>query len=95
MGMSHQRSRSRAWVQYFDLYRFLVMMGAFLLATLFAGLTLSAPFGGRPYGYHNSTRLPPLRFTPNGTFQISIFEDLHFGENAWVCNSLITSRNVC
>ncbi|ORY71527.1 Metallo-dependent phosphatase-like protein [Pseudomassariella vexata] len=25
----------------------------------------------------------PLRFTDNGTFQISIFEDLHFGENAW------------
>jgi hypothetical protein len=22
----------------------------------------------------------PLRFTENGTFQISIFEDLHFGE---------------
>ncbi|KAK4068943.1 hypothetical protein Trihar35433_5522 [Trichoderma harzianum] len=25
----------------------------------------------------------PLSFTRNGTFQISIFEDLHFGENAW------------
>ncbi|KAL4733576.1 Metallo-dependent phosphatase-like protein [Aspergillus similis] len=25
----------------------------------------------------------PLRFSENGTFQISIFEDLHFGENAW------------
>ncbi|KAI1327774.1 Metallo-dependent phosphatase [Xylariaceae sp. FL0255] len=25
----------------------------------------------------------PLTFLPNGTFQISIFEDLHFGENAW------------
>lgn len=23
---------------------------------------------------------PPLRFTEDGTFQISIFEDLHFGE---------------
>lgn len=22
----------------------------------------------------------PLRFTPNGTFQISVFEDLHYGE---------------
>ncbi|KAH7033587.1 Metallo-dependent phosphatase-like protein [Microdochium trichocladiopsis] len=25
----------------------------------------------------------PLRFKSDGTFQISIFEDLHFGENAW------------
>ncbi|KAK3346517.1 Metallo-dependent phosphatase-like protein [Lasiosphaeria hispida] len=25
----------------------------------------------------------PLTFRPDGTFQISIFEDLHFGENAW------------
>ncbi|KAH8895269.1 Metallo-dependent phosphatase [Thozetella sp. PMI_491] len=25
----------------------------------------------------------PLRFKPDGTFQLSIFEDLHFGENAW------------
>ncbi|KAK1072966.1 hypothetical protein LTR12_001542 [Friedmanniomyces endolithicus] len=33
--------------------------------------------------YSNSSLPPPLRFTSNGTFQISIFEDLHFGENAW------------
>ncbi|KAL2814281.1 Metallo-dependent phosphatase-like protein [Aspergillus granulosus] len=25
----------------------------------------------------------PLKFSKDGTFQISIFEDLHFGENAW------------
>ncbi|KAH9909586.1 Metallo-dependent phosphatase [Xylariomycetidae sp. FL2044] len=25
----------------------------------------------------------PLRLRPDGSFQISIFEDLHFGENAW------------
>ncbi|KAL4789421.1 Metallo-dependent phosphatase-like protein [Aspergillus venezuelensis] len=25
----------------------------------------------------------PLRFSQDGNFQISIFEDLHFGENAW------------
>ncbi|KAL4868461.1 hypothetical protein BDV12DRAFT_209261 [Aspergillus spectabilis] len=33
------------------------------------------------------TQLPndfgPLKFKEDGTFQISIFEDLHFGENAW------------
>jgi hypothetical protein len=83
MGMPRKRLRLAAWAELFDRYRFLVMMGAFLLATLFAGLTLSAPLAGKPYGYRNSTLLPPLRFTPNGTFQISIFEDLHFGENAW------------
>ncbi|EPS31448.1 hypothetical protein PDE_06403 [Penicillium oxalicum 114-2] len=27
--------------------------------------------------------IDPLRFSKNGTFQISILEDLHFGENAW------------
>lgn len=26
----------------------------------------------------------PLRFRPDGTFQISIFEDLHFGESAYL-----------
>ena len=32
-------------------------------------------------GFTNRTALDePLRFTDNGTFQISIFEDLHFGE---------------
>ncbi|KAI1437277.1 Metallo-dependent phosphatase [Xylaria sp. CBS 124048] len=25
----------------------------------------------------------PLTFRPDGTFQLAIFEDLHFGENAW------------
>jgi hypothetical protein len=25
----------------------------------------------------------PLRFSADGTFQLSIFQDLHFGENAW------------
>ncbi|KAK0787777.1 hypothetical protein LTS02_005940 [Friedmanniomyces endolithicus] len=55
-------------------------MGLTLFATLFAGLALSSPLR-RAYG--NSSLPPPLRFTSNGTFQISIFEDLHFGENAW------------
>ncbi|KAK0648216.1 Metallo-dependent phosphatase-like protein [Cercophora newfieldiana] len=27
--------------------------------------------------------LAPLKFQPDGTFQISVFSDLHFGENAW------------
>ncbi|KAJ4289952.1 hypothetical protein N0V88_006750 [Collariella sp. IMI 366227] len=36
-------------------------------------------FPGRPARSH----LEPLKFDTDGTFQISIFEDLHFGENAW------------
>ncbi|KAI1487797.1 Metallo-dependent phosphatase-like protein [Biscogniauxia mediterranea] len=31
----------------------------------------------------NSSQSAPLTFNEDGTFQISIFEDLHFGENAW------------
>ncbi|KAI5862972.1 Metallo-dependent phosphatase [Durotheca rogersii] len=34
--------------------------------------------------YYNSTESSsPLAFRSDGTFQISVFEDLHFGENAW------------
>ncbi|KAJ5131655.1 hypothetical protein N7448_005813 [Penicillium atrosanguineum] len=29
------------------------------------------------------TKFAPLQFAKDGTFQISILEDLHFGENAW------------
>ncbi|KAK3669955.1 hypothetical protein LTR78_010127 [Recurvomyces mirabilis] len=57
------------------------MMAALVCTALFAGLTLSAPFRTRQYG--NGSNLPPLRFRVDGTFQLSIFEDLHFGENAW------------
>jgi hypothetical protein len=32
----------------------------------------------------------PLRFTENGTFQISIFEDLHFGEGV---SALVALKN--
>ncbi|KAL1881292.1 hypothetical protein Daus18300_001145 [Diaporthe australafricana] len=31
----------------------------------------------------SSNPFGPLKFRDDGTFQISIFEDLHFGENAW------------
>ncbi|KAH6845730.1 Metallo-dependent phosphatase-like protein [Chaetomium sp. MPI-CAGE-AT-0009] len=34
-------------------------------------------------GTQEQRGLGPLRFRPDGTFHISIFEDLHFGENAW------------
>ncbi|EMC91078.1 hypothetical protein BAUCODRAFT_80486 [Baudoinia panamericana UAMH 10762] len=54
-------------------------MVAFLLAAFYAArLTLSAPIAR-----DDSSVRAPLRFTADGTFQISILEDLHFGENAW------------
>lgn len=33
--------------------------------------------------YTNSSAAAPLHFSADGTFQISIFEDIHTGENAW------------
>ncbi|KAK2616301.1 hypothetical protein QQS21_000735 [Conoideocrella luteorostrata] len=37
-----------------------------------------------PNRYHSTNgTLRPLTFNKDGTFQVSIFEDLHFGENAW------------
>lgn len=61
------------------------MMATLLCAALFALLALSAPV--RSGGYNNT--LPPLKFTEDGRFQISIFEDLHFGENAWVSSTVL------
>ncbi|QIW96702.1 hypothetical protein AMS68_002220 [Peltaster fructicola] len=55
-------------------------MSVSILTTLWLAvnvLTAALPAG------QDKTTVPPLRFTSAGTFQISIFEDLHFGENAW------------
>ncbi|KAI2641484.1 Metallo-dependent phosphatase [Hypomontagnella submonticulosa] len=35
------------------------------------------------FGLWNTDPFGPLTFKADGTFQISVFEDLHFGENAW------------
>ena len=37
-----------------------------------------------------ATNPSPLRFTPEGTFQLSIFEDLHYGEGKLGRNDLST-----
>ncbi|KAK4207549.1 Metallo-dependent phosphatase-like protein [Rhypophila decipiens] len=57
---------------------FAIILGVFLL--------LSSP--GQQYPFlpgskHSNQELAPLSFNQNGRFRISIFEDLHFGENAW------------
>nr|POE54143.1 putative inactive purple acid phosphatase 16 [Quercus suber] len=54
------------------------MFFALITAILLAAWTFAAP---TPESYHPFKA--PLRFTKDGTFQISIFNDLHFGENAW------------
>ncbi|PNP38032.1 hypothetical protein TGAMA5MH_10131 [Trichoderma gamsii] len=55
-----------------------------ILSTLVL-LLLAEPSWQSPLKTQNKEErgLRPLSFTRNGTFQISIFEDLHFGENAW------------
>lgn len=59
--------------------RHIKMLCALLAAVLLTTLTFSLPLGQDHHGGAET----PLRFSKNGTFQISIFEDLHFGENAW------------
>lgn len=61
-----------------DNYRLVRMLCALLTAVLFAMLTYAAPFSA-DYNHLKA----PLRFTKDGTFQLSVFNDLHFGENAW------------
>ncbi|TKA25886.1 hypothetical protein B0A50_05641 [Salinomyces thailandicus] len=56
------------------------MLCGLLVLVSFTVLTWSAPLLSR--AGHGCVETP-LRFTSDGTFQISIFEDLHFGENAW------------
>jgi hypothetical protein len=57
------------------------MLCALLITVSFTALTFSAPLQVARDGASSLTA--PLRFTSSGTFQISIFEDLRFGENAW------------
>ncbi|KAK1753571.1 Metallo-dependent phosphatase-like protein [Echria macrotheca] len=56
-----------------------------LIATVIALLDLARrqSFSWPRQETPSSPSLGALRFQPDGTFQISIFEDLHFGENAW------------
>jgi hypothetical protein len=56
-----------------DRYHFIKTMALVLAVVFFACWALAGVS-------HGDTSNKPLRFTENGTFQISIFEDLHFGE---------------
>ncbi|KAI8630246.1 Metallo-dependent phosphatase [Xylariaceae sp. FL1651] len=54
------------------------------MAQIYIGHALSGNTAGlSSAALSNSSSFGPLTFQTDGTFQISIFEDLHFGENAW------------
>lgn len=60
-------------------HRHIKMLCALIAAVFLTSLTFSLPLSQDHHGGVET----PLRFSKDGTFQISIFEDLHFGENAW------------
>ncbi|KXT10105.1 hypothetical protein AC579_9709 [Pseudocercospora musae] len=60
-------------------YNHLKMLSFFLLAVILSFLAFS--YAGPTHAGWKWRK--PLRFTKEGTFQIAVFADLHFGENAW------------
>ncbi|RMY37817.1 hypothetical protein D0865_13250 [Hortaea werneckii] len=62
-----------------DGHRYIKMLCVLLAAVFLTTLAFSLPLGKDLHGGAETS----LRFSKDGTFQISIFEDLHFGENAW------------
>ncbi|KAI6790582.1 Metallo-dependent phosphatase [Hortaea werneckii] len=62
-----------------DAHCYIKMLYVLLAAVFLTTLTFSLPLSQDHHGEAET----PLRFNSDGTFQISIFEDLHFGENAW------------
>ncbi|KAK5137575.1 hypothetical protein LTR08_007870 [Meristemomyces frigidus] len=80
-GLAGRRPRLSTWAKLED-SRVLRMLCALLSTIFFFSIVLTS---AAPYerGRRNGDLRAPLRFTSKGTFQLSIFEDLHFGENAW------------
>lgn len=58
-----------------DRYRFVKMFALLLAICSLAYITFANVLPGRQVLHE------PLRFTEDGSFQIAIFEDLHFGES--------------
>ncbi|VBB80831.1 Putative protein of unknown function [Podospora comata] len=71
--------------------RVLLVVSTFCLLGPYSQLLrVTIPFCEQLGGFINhrhrpqlSPLLPPLKFKKDGSFQLSIFSDLHFGENAW------------
>ncbi|PTB67828.1 Metallo-dependent phosphatase [Trichoderma citrinoviride] len=59
------------------------MLDMLLLLFALAPPSRQSPVPKQAQMGHIDALTRPLSFTTNGTFQVSIFEDLHFGENAW------------
>ncbi|KAK4500529.1 hypothetical protein PRZ48_008718 [Zasmidium cellare] len=59
------------------------MLVLLITAAFFAASTFAAALPQWNWSWNWGSQKKQLRFTREGTFQIAIFEDLHFGENAW------------
>jgi hypothetical protein len=54
-----------------------------IVTFLLASTPIKAWPAAKRYTNSSTPTAPPLQFSADGTFRISIFEDLHFGENTW------------
>jgi hypothetical protein len=72
----------RRWIERLALF---AMLSLLLFGLLFARSSLQASLLTRRYTNSSCTprRFGPLQFSQDGTFQLSIFEDLHFGESEY------------
>ncbi|KAI1180471.1 Metallo-dependent phosphatase-like protein [Nemania sp. FL0916] len=62
------------------MYKSAVVMIAGATSALFAASVQASPLANT---YPTGSSLAPLTLEADGTFQVSVLEDLHFGENAW------------
>ena len=64
-----------------DRLRARIKMGAIFVVTLVVLHAYFCSTATIPWPGQTASSWPALRFTENGTFQIAVFEDLHFGES--------------
>ena len=71
-----------------------VIIMVFWWLWLLPGITQESLASTHPkMAFTKSDHLPPLRFRDDGTFQISIFQDLHFGESRFIVILSVTYPN--
>lgn len=58
-------------------------MHSSFIRLLLVPLVLVSPSLQAPQAVLNSFKRRPLTFNKDGTFQVSVFEDLHFGESTF------------
>jgi hypothetical protein len=60
-----------------------IMLGQYFFFSLSLIHDIAAfPFTQTPDSRTHAAQKQKLRFTPQGTFQLAVFEDLHYGEGA-------------